>query len=110
MVISYKPSFVREFKKLPAELQEEALERIDSGVLFLLLRYDEQGTKLIVDNQSNFEKALQTELSNVTLRIPAACALAQVGCIQMPQGILRRATLRLALVVTGPPPDDTSAA
>jgi len=29
MLISYKPSFVREFKKLPAELQEEALERID---------------------------------------------------------------------------------
>lgn len=29
MFISYKPSFVREFKKLPGELQEEALERID---------------------------------------------------------------------------------
>jgi len=29
MFISYKPSFVREFKRLPAELQEEALERID---------------------------------------------------------------------------------
>jgi mRNA-degrading endonuclease YafQ of YafQ-DinJ toxin-antitoxin module len=29
MTISFKPSFVREFKKLPAELQEEALERID---------------------------------------------------------------------------------
>jgi mRNA-degrading endonuclease YafQ of YafQ-DinJ toxin-antitoxin module len=29
MLIGYKPSFVREFKRLPAELQEEALERID---------------------------------------------------------------------------------
>lgn len=29
MLISYKPSFVREFKKLPVELQEEALERIE---------------------------------------------------------------------------------
>lgn len=29
MTISFKPSFVREFKKLPIELQEEALERID---------------------------------------------------------------------------------
>lgn len=29
MVIKYKPSFVREFKKLPVDLQEEALERID---------------------------------------------------------------------------------
>jgi mRNA-degrading endonuclease YafQ of YafQ-DinJ toxin-antitoxin module len=29
MVISYKPSFVRDFKRLPIDLQEEALERID---------------------------------------------------------------------------------
>ncbi len=29
MIILFKPSFVREFKKLPVELQEEALERID---------------------------------------------------------------------------------
>jgi mRNA-degrading endonuclease YafQ of YafQ-DinJ toxin-antitoxin module len=29
MTISYKPTFVRDFKKLPAPLQEEALERID---------------------------------------------------------------------------------
>ncbi len=29
MLIRYKPSFVREFKKLPPELQEEALEKIE---------------------------------------------------------------------------------
>lgn len=29
MVINFKPSFVREFKKLPSELQEEVLERIE---------------------------------------------------------------------------------
>lgn len=28
MIVSYKPSFVREFKKLPPELQEEALIKI----------------------------------------------------------------------------------
>ena len=28
MIVNYKPSFVREFKKLSADLQEEALERI----------------------------------------------------------------------------------
>lgn len=28
MTIHFKPSFVREFKKLPAEIQEEAFERI----------------------------------------------------------------------------------
>ena len=29
MVIRYKPSFVRDFKKLPTELQEEAFEKIE---------------------------------------------------------------------------------
>lgn len=29
MIIRYKPSFVRDFKKLPSDLQEEALERIE---------------------------------------------------------------------------------
>lgn len=29
MIIRYKPSFVREFKKLSVELQSEALERIE---------------------------------------------------------------------------------
>lgn len=29
MIIRYKPTFVREFKKLPIELQEEALEKIE---------------------------------------------------------------------------------
>jgi len=29
MIISYKPSFVRELKKMPTELQEEVLERIE---------------------------------------------------------------------------------
>lgn len=29
MVVKYKPSFVREFKKLPSDLREEALERIE---------------------------------------------------------------------------------
>ena len=28
MIVNYKPSFVREFKKLSTDLQEEALERI----------------------------------------------------------------------------------
>lgn len=29
MLVLYKPSFVRSFKKLPKELQEEALEKIE---------------------------------------------------------------------------------
>lgn len=30
MIIRYKPSFIRDFKKLPVEVQEEVLEKIDS--------------------------------------------------------------------------------
>jgi len=46
---------------------KEALERIDSGILFVLLGYDEEGRKLIRTNEERFEKALKTELGNITL-------------------------------------------
>jgi len=46
---------------------KEALERIDSGILFTLLGYSQEGTGLIRKNESAFEKALQIELSNITL-------------------------------------------
>jgi len=46
---------------------KEALERIDSGVLFTLLGYSQEGTEFIRKNEPAFEKALQTELNNITL-------------------------------------------
>jgi len=46
---------------------KEALERIDSGILFTLLGYSQEGTELIRQNESVFEKALQAELNNITL-------------------------------------------
>jgi len=46
---------------------KEALERIDSGILFTLLGYSREGTEFIRKNESVFEKALQTELNNITL-------------------------------------------
>ncbi len=46
---------------------KEALERMDSGILFTLLGYPQEGTGLIRKNESAFEKALQTELNNITL-------------------------------------------
>jgi two-component system, NtrC family, sensor histidine kinase KinB len=46
---------------------KEALERMDSGVLFTLLGYSQEGTDFIRKNESAFEKALQIELSNITL-------------------------------------------
>src|SRR5512139_3049657 len=46
---------------------KEALERIDSGILFVLLGHGKQGNELIRNNQAAFEKALQVELGNITL-------------------------------------------
>jgi signal transduction histidine kinase/HAMP domain-containing protein len=46
---------------------KEALERIDSGILFVLLGHAREGGELIRDNQAAFEKSLQVELSNITL-------------------------------------------
>lgn len=46
---------------------KEALERIDSGVLFTLLGYSQEGTDFIRKNESAFEKALQIELNNITV-------------------------------------------
>lgn len=46
---------------------KESLERMDSGILFTLLGYSQEGTDFIRQNESLFEKALRTELSNITL-------------------------------------------
>jgi two-component system, NtrC family, sensor histidine kinase KinB len=46
---------------------KEALERIDSGVLFLLLGYQGKGLEQIRANESDYEKALRVELNNITL-------------------------------------------
>ncbi|MCX5877824.1 MAG: HAMP domain-containing protein, partial [Deltaproteobacteria bacterium] len=46
---------------------KEALERMDSGILFALLGYSQEGTEFIRKNESVFENALQTELNNITL-------------------------------------------
>ena len=46
---------------------KEALERMDSGILFIFLGEKEKGTELIQKNEAAFEKALQVELNNITL-------------------------------------------
>ena len=46
---------------------KEALERMDSGILFVLMGYGEEGGKLIRTNEERFEKALAIELGNITL-------------------------------------------
>ncbi len=46
---------------------KEALERIDSGVLFTLQGYTQKGNELIGKNKQAFEKALRIELNTITL-------------------------------------------
>lgn len=46
---------------------KEALERIDSGALFIFLGYPQRGNELIKKNEAAFEKALDIELHNITL-------------------------------------------
>ena len=46
---------------------KEALDRMDRGMLFLLLGYQHQGTNLITKNKAAFQKALDLELQNITI-------------------------------------------
>ena len=52
---------------IACQQMKEALERIDSGVLFVLLGHSQEGDELVRNNQAAFEKSLQVELSNITL-------------------------------------------
>ena len=52
---------------LACQQMKEALERIDSGYLFVLLGHTDQGKALIRDNRASFEKSLEAELHNITL-------------------------------------------
>ena len=46
---------------------KEALERIDSGILFVLLGYEQKGLGLLTQNETAFRTALKVELNNITL-------------------------------------------
>ncbi len=52
---------------IACQQMKEALERIDSGLLFTLLGDSRQGEELILKNEGVFEKALQVELNNITV-------------------------------------------
>jgi NtrC-family two-component system sensor histidine kinase KinB len=53
---------------------KEALDRMDSGAVFVLLNAEEKGIEQIRMQEPLFEKALQTELSNITLPEEGATA------------------------------------
>ncbi|MCC6487025.1 MAG: HAMP domain-containing protein [Candidatus Hydrogenedentes bacterium] len=46
---------------------KESLERVDSGLLFSLLGYEEESRECVEPNLKKFEEALRVELGNVTL-------------------------------------------
>jgi NtrC-family two-component system sensor histidine kinase KinB len=52
---------------IACQQMKEALERIDSGVLFVLIGHTQEGDDLVRNNRAAFEKSLQVELSNITL-------------------------------------------
>jgi hypothetical protein len=52
---------------IACQQMKEALERMDSGILFELLGYTQKGDELIRKNELVFEMALQVELHNITL-------------------------------------------
>jgi hypothetical protein len=52
---------------IACQQMKEALERMDSGILFELLGYTQKGDELIRKNELAFEMALEVELHNITL-------------------------------------------
>jgi two-component system, NtrC family, sensor histidine kinase KinB len=52
---------------IACQQMKEALERMDSGILFEILGYTEKGNELIRKNELAFEMALGVELHNITL-------------------------------------------
>jgi PAS domain S-box-containing protein len=52
---------------IACQRMKEALERIDSGVLFVLLGHTREGEELVRNNLAVFEKSLQVQLGNITL-------------------------------------------
>ncbi|MFH0958727.1 MAG: ATP-binding protein [Pseudomonadota bacterium] len=52
---------------IASQEMKEALERMDSGMLFTLLGYQREGLDLIIENKTNFLKAMNSEIENITI-------------------------------------------
>jgi signal transduction histidine kinase len=52
---------------IACQQMKEALQRIDTGALFIMLGYRDIGEEQIAKNEMDFKKALQIELNNITL-------------------------------------------
>ena len=67
---------------------KEALERIDSGTLFILLGHAREGEELVRANRAAFERSLQVELSNITLKTEGDKAAALEGSFRRYEALL----------------------
>lgn len=52
---------------IASQEMKEALERMDSGMLFTLLGYQREGLDLISENKKVFLKAMNSEIENITI-------------------------------------------
>ena len=52
---------------IACQQMKEALERTDSGILFLLLGYEQEGKSLVETNIQRFKTSMEAELNNLTL-------------------------------------------
>jgi NtrC-family two-component system sensor histidine kinase KinB len=52
---------------IACQQMKEALERTDSGILFMLLGYEQEGRALVETNIQHFKTSLEAELNNLTL-------------------------------------------
>jgi NtrC-family two-component system sensor histidine kinase KinB len=52
---------------IACQQMKDSLERMDSGLLFILSGFVKEGVKQIETNRDHFKEALQTELNNLTL-------------------------------------------
>ena len=52
---------------IACQQMKEALERTDSGILFIMTGQEQEGKELITENVNKFNTALEVELNNLTL-------------------------------------------
>lgn len=52
---------------IASQEMKESIERMDSGVLYVLIGYEKEGEKYISASSERFQTALHTELNNITL-------------------------------------------
>jgi NtrC-family two-component system sensor histidine kinase KinB len=76
---------------IACQQMKEAAERMNDGVLFIILGRVREGDELIRENQAAFEKALQVELNNITLPTEGEKANRLRALFEQYKGLLKEA-------------------